>query len=310
MTRMSPTYTQPLHLKLSRLLLLAAFFCTSCSIKLINHNSERYLAGPAIRDYQPENIVEEVQYPCSVPGPSHRRMIVYLPKDYYQTDRRYPVFYLLHGARGYETSWIRFGEVYQTTDSLWRNGLAEHCIVVMPNVNQYNSEADYDGGRAKNAWESIWEIDGKAEWSFCKDVVELVDSLYRTIPDKEHRAIGGLSIGGLQSIYFGANYPEKFGNIIAMSPYFYADGRHHAYYHAFYDNLKPKMKVQFSDNPPMTYYLFAGKKDLARPATARFHRFMNRKQYPHVYRLYPGSHDWPDGWIDEYRDVLPQLFKD
>lgn len=288
---------------------MAAFFCVSCSIKLINPNSERYRPGPAIRDYQPENIVEEVQYPCSVTGPTFRRMIVYLPKDYYQSDERYPVIYLLHGARGYETSWIRFGEVYQTTDSLWRNGLANKCIVVMPNVNQYYDDQDYDGGRFKGAFESIWEVDGKVEWSFVKDVVDLTDSLYRTIPEKEYRAVGGLSIGGLQSIYFGANHPEVFGNVVAMSPYFGVSGKRHAYNHAFYDNLKPKMAVQFRECPPKLFFLYAGIWDLARPATSKFHRFMNRKGYPHEYKKYPGSHDWPKGWIEEYKDALQHLFK-
>ena len=288
---------------------MTAFLCMSCSIKLMNPSSERYLAGPAIRDYQPENIVEEVQYPCSVTGPTQRRMIVYLPKDYYESDKQYPVFYLLHGARGYETSWIRFGEVYQSTDSLWKHSLAEQCIIVMPNVNQYYDDKDYDGGRFKGAYESIWEVDGKAEWSFISDVVNLTDSLYRTIPERQYRAVGGLSIGGIQSIYFGANYPEVFGNIIAMSPYFWTSGKHHAYYHAFYDNLKPKMAVQFRDYPPETYFLFAGKWDLARPSTLKLHRYMERKGYPHVYKKYPGSHDWPNGWIEEYKDVLPLLFR-
>ncbi len=91
---------------------------SSCaSIPVINKSSELYLAGPAIRDYQPEGLVEEVQYECSVTGPTRRRMIVYLPKDYYISGKSYPVLYLLHGARGYETSWIRFGEVYESTDS-------------------------------------------------------------------------------------------------------------------------------------------------------------------------------------------------
>ena len=113
------------------LVLLTLF---SCDISR-NRGSEMYLPGPAIRDgYSPMGLVEELQYSGSVPGPTHRRMIVYLPPDYYRTERRFPVLYLLHGARGYETSWIRKGHVYQSTDSLWREGLAEPCIVVMPNV--------------------------------------------------------------------------------------------------------------------------------------------------------------------------------
>lgn len=287
---------------------LAAFFCASCSRYLTLQGSEGYLAGPAIRDYQPENLVEEHLYPCSVPGPENRRMIVYLPRDYYESGINYPVLYLLHGARGYETAWIRKGQVYQSTDSLWRNGLAKPCIIVMPNINQYNDEKDYDGGRYKNAWESIWEIDGKAEWSFVKDVVEYVDNHYRTIPDKEHRAIAGLSVGGIQSIYFGANSPDVFGWIVAMSPYFQFKGKHHAYYHAFYDNLYDKMAVEFGENPPCGYFLFAGKNDLARPKTLKHHRYMEKMGYPHSYEQYPGSHNWKGCWIPEYRDILPKLF--
>lgn len=283
---------------------------SSCaSIPLINKSSERYLAGPAIRDYQPEGIVEEVHYECSVTGPSHRRMIVYLPSDYYTSGERYPVLYLLHGARGYETSWVRFGDVYKSTDSLWRENKAERCIIVMPNVNQYDDEEDYDGGRAKNAFESIREVDGKAEWSFVHDVVMLTDSLYRTIPDKEHRAIAGLSIGGYQSICFGANYPDIFGYVGAMSPFFGTRGKNHAYYKAFYGDFRDKIDNQFQDNPPEGYYLYAGKWDICRPSTLRFHYRLNRKGYTHTYIKFPGSHSWPKGWAQEYKDMFQKLFK-
>ena len=291
---------------------LSLLVFNACAI-LPNKNSERYYPGPAIRpqEYVPQNLVEEVVQPCSVTGPANRRMIVYLPKDYYSSGKRYPVIYLLHGARGYETSWIRFGRVYETTDSLWREGKAPECIVVMPNLNQYNDESDYDGGRFKGAYESIWEVDGKAEWAFCKDVVDLTDSLYRTIPDKQHRAVAGLSIGGLQSIYFGANHPDIFGYIGAFSPYFWTAGKNHAYRKAFYGDLHGKMAREFRDSPPSGYYLYAGKWDLARPATLHHHQYMIRMGYPHHYAKYPGSHDWPNGgWADEYCDFLQKIFQE
>ena len=290
------------------LLISGLFFLTSCGV-FRNTKSETYHPGPAIRDYQPEGIVEEVIYPASVPGPTSRRMIVYLPAEYATRQDRYPVFYLLHGARGYETSWIRKGRVYQSTDSLWREGKAAPCIIVMPNVNQYDNDEDYDGGRFKDAWESIWEVDGTVESAFVNDVVKLVDSLYRTIPDKEHRAIAGLSIGGYQSIYFGANHPDVFGYIGAFSPYMWGLGKSTTYRKHFYSNLHKKMGVQFGDNPPDGYYLYAGKWDIMRPATLKVHFFMNRKGFQHSYFRYPGSHDWKKGWIDEYQDMLQRVFK-
>lgn len=72
-----------------------------------------------------KGILEECVYHCSVKGPSERRMLVYLPADYYETSTRYPVFYLLHGARGNETSWIMKGDLLQNIDSLTANGLME-----------------------------------------------------------------------------------------------------------------------------------------------------------------------------------------
>ena len=282
----------------------------SCGV-FRNRKAETYLPGPAIRDgYSPQGIVEEVQYAGSVPGPSFRRMIVYLPADYYRSDRRYPVLYLLHGARGYETSWIRKGRVYQSTDSLWREGLARPCIVVMPNVNQYNDDQDYEGGRFKDAWESIFEVDGTVEYAFVHDVVNVVDSLYRTVPDKAHRAVAGLSIGGFQSIYIGANHPDVFGYIGSMSPYTWGLGRNRGYRKLFYGHLYRRMATQYASNPPLGFYLYAGKQDIMLPSTLRIHHRMNKKGYQHEFHKYPGGHDWRKGWIEEYKDMLQKLFKD
>lgn len=274
-------------------------------------SSEKYLPGPAIRaDYTPQGIVEEHFHTCSVKGPSKRRLIAYLPADYYQGNRHYPVLYLLHGARGYETTWIRKGQVYQTCDSLWREGKATPCIVIMPNVNSYNDDYDYDGGRFKDAFESIFEVNGIVESAFMKDVVQFVDSLYRTVPDAAHRAVAGLSIGGYQSILFAANYPQEFGYVGAMSPYTWALGHPSATRHKFYGGLESKMKKQFETAPPKVFYLYAGKWDMMRPATLKLHHRMSLNGYPHGYARYPGSHDWEPGWTDELKDFMQRIFKE
>lgn len=289
--------------------IICVFLSSSCGILRIK-SSEAYLPGPAIRaEYQPKNIVEEIVQPCSVPGPTERRIIVYLPADYYQSNRRYPVLYLLHGARGYETSWIRKGEVYQTADSLWASGKAQPCIIVMPNVNQYNDDADYEGGRFKDAFESIFEMDGVVESAFLKDVVGLVDSLYRTQADRAGRAIAGLSIGGCQTMYLAANNPEAFGYVGAMSPYVWAIGHPGIAHYRFYGNLRRKINRQYAQCPPYGYYLYAGDYDMMRPATHNLHVYMNKKGYPHRYFKYPSSHDWVNGWTEELKDVMQRIFQ-
>ena len=282
---------------------------SSCGVVRFRNAPTYHAGAPYKAGYQQEGIVEEVVYGSSVPGPTSRRMIVYLPKDYYGSERRYPVFYLLHGARGYETSWIRKGFVYESTDSLFRSGLARECIVVMPNVNQYNDDRDFDNSRFKDAYESILEIDGAVESAFVKDVVGLVDSLYRTIPDKSHRAIAGLSIGGCQSVWLSMNHPDVFGYIGAFSPYMWGMSPPSKYRRKFYSHMYSKLRKQF-DNPPKGYYLYAGKKDIMRPSTDRFHQILEQRGYEHLYMKYPGSHDWHDGWIEEYQDMLQRVFKD
>ena len=282
---------------------------SSCGIVRFR-NAPTYHAGPPYqKGYEQKGFVEEIVYDCSVPGPSQRRMIVYLPHDYYQTSKRYQVFYLLHGARGYETSWIRKGRVYESTDSLVAAGLAVPCIVVMPNVNQYNDDEDFENSRFKDAFESIFEVDGTVEYAFVKDVVMRVDSLYRTIPDRKHRAIAGLSIGGYQSIYFGANHPDVFGFIGAFSPYMWSIGKATPYRREFYGKLHERMGLQYGNLPPEGYYLYAGKWDIMRPSTLKLHHYMTRKGYRHEYTRFPGSHDWKNGWIEEYQDMLQRVFK-
>lgn len=291
-------------------LILCVILSSSCGVLRIK-SSERYVSGPAIRDdYKPQGIVEEIVQPCSIPGPTERRIIAYLPADYYQSSERYPVLYLLHGARGYETSWIRFGEVYHTADSLWAEGKAVPCIIIMPNVNQYKDDEDYDGGRFKDAFESILEVDGLVESAFMHDVVGLVDSLYRTKRDGANRAIAGLSIGAYQSIYFGANYPESFGYIGAMSPYMWSLGHPSVTRWKFYSRLHKKMKRQFEEYPPKGYYLYAGTWDMMRPPTNHLHMYMTEKGYPHTYMLYPESHDWPQGWTQELKEMMQRIFKE
>ena len=197
-------------------------------------------AGPAVYPgYVPRGTVEERIYPSSVPGASHRRMIVYLPEGYQDNTRRYPVVYLLHGARGYETSWIKKGLMLQLTDSLFAGGYAVPSIVVMPNMNQYDNDADY------------------------------VDAHFRTIPDKAHRAVAGLSIGGLQSAYLSANNPDTFGYVGLFSPVFRANSLPNPF-RDFYRKFRKKLQVQF-DEPPTRYLLMAGKKDIVRLPASMYH---------------------------------------
>lgn len=251
-------------------------------------------------------ILESRIHKCSVPGPSQRRMYIYLPEGYYGSDERYPVLYLLHGARGNEMSWILKGNLLHNIDSLTTCRMMEKTIVVLPNVNQYNDDNDYGKGRLKGAVESLFESDGHVEDGFIHDVVRAVDTLYRTIPAKEARAIAGLSIGAMQAMHISANVPDMFDYIGMFSPMV-----HPAYSlpgsSDFYKRLRVKQKIQFL-SPPSVYSIMIGRSDFYYPRMKAFVRYLARKHYPYEFIVTKGGHDWYN-WEEYANMFMKELWK-
>ncbi len=119
-----------------------------------------------------------------------------LPADYEQSEKRYPVLYLLHGLTSNYTAWARMNvPEYASRYDL---------IVVMPDVGNswYVNWAQSDEGQ-KNNWEDF----------IIKDLIGHVDSTYRTIAAREGRAINGLSMGGYGGLMLGLRHPDLFCSI-------------------------------------------------------------------------------------------------
>ena len=281
---------------------LLALLC-SCSVA-------RYAHGPQTRDIEAtpgvRGTIQAIDYPSSEKDLDHRRMVVYLPESYSaDTLRRFPVFYLLHGARGNEVTWSDSARVMQRIDSLRAEGKAREFILVMPNMNNYFGEKDYKNGRCVNAMHAFWLLDGEAERHFMHDVVARVDSLYRTGPSKSGRAIAGMSSGALQSIYLSANSPDSFDYVGLFSPYAYPTFAALGHLDV-YAGLWKKLDVQFED-PPALYCIYIGKKDIFLPHIRMFAGEMSRKGYPHQFILTEGGHRWYN-WIDFVTDFCEKLF--
>ena len=83
----------------------------------------------------PHGTVSKVWYPSPTLGMERRRMTVYTPAGYEDSNKQYPVLYLLHGAGGDENAWSELGRAIQIFDNLIAQGKAEPMIVVMPNGN-------------------------------------------------------------------------------------------------------------------------------------------------------------------------------
>ena len=255
----------------------------------------RYARGPETAEIESlphyRGTLRAVTFKSSETAPSERRVVVYLPESY-STDtlRRYPVMYLLHGARGNEVTWIERGDALMSVDSLRQAGAIGDFILVLTNTNNYFSDDDYKNGHAVNAIRAFWLVDGEAEVHFMDDVVATVDSLFRTIPEKGSRAIAGMSTGGLQSIYLSANNPDSFGYVGLFSAYAYNTvfGLSHP---EFYCGLSRKMKAQFADKPAY-YGIMIGNTDIFYPHMRIFDRRMTRRGYEHELIITPGGHEW------------------
>ncbi len=281
------------------ILLFIVCATSSCSTSKFAANTQY----PSVKnEISYKGILEEYIHDCSVKGPKQRRIFVYLPKDYYESNKRYPVFYILHGARGYELSWIEKGNILHNIDSLTAASKMKETIVVFPNANQYNNEADYGKSRLKGAMEAFYEIDGTVEASFVKDVVHSVDSAYRTIPEKRYRAIAGMSIGAMQSMYISANSPDMFGYVGLFSSMVHPvlNKSEHS---SFYKGLKRKLKEQFA-TPLELYSIMIGKTDFYYPRMIMFSNYLKRKGYAHEFHTAKGGHQWFN-W-EEFANIFMQ----
>ena len=170
----------------------------------------------------PHGQVREVWYHSAVTG-SWRHALVYLPPGYdAATDVRYPVLYLQHGGGEDETGWIRQGRANFILDNMIAAGECDPVIVVM--AYGYARPAGYEppdlSGRPFGSPEWRKAIQVMTE-TFEKEVTDVlipfIDETFRTIPDRDHRAMAGLSMGGMQTFHVTLNNLDLFSYIGGFS---------------------------------------------------------------------------------------------
>lgn len=121
---------------------------------------------------------------------------IYLPHCYDEkTDQRYPVLYLLHGQTYTDDQWIRLGAV-DTVDQLILSGESIPFIIVFPDDHYWNLPPGPGFGQR-----------------LVEQLIPYVDANYRTLPDRSHRAIGGMSRGAGWALRLGLTRWELFGSI-------------------------------------------------------------------------------------------------
>ena len=264
----------------------------------------------------PHGDVREVWYHSKVTG-TWRHALVYLPPNYdTQTTERYPVLYLQHGAGEDETGWIRQGNANFILDNLISARNCKPMIVVMAY------------GYARRAGQALPDLTGKPFGSpemlkamqdvaaaFEDDVTQAlipyVDSTFRTLSDRDHRAMAGLSMGGMQTFQITLNHLDLFSYIGGFSG---AGGML-----VLGDRkLDPKTDYNGVFADPVAFakkvhllWLGVGtqESERMRGGLLRLHTSFQEANIQHVFYESPGTdHEWQT-WRRDLKDFAPRLFQ-
>lgn len=188
---------------------------------------------------------------------------VYLPACYqHEPDRRYPVLYLIHGQSYNDDQWDRLG-ADEVADALIASGEVAPFLIVMPRDRVWTQPNE--------------DLFGQA---LVEQLLPWIDENYRTLADRQYRAVGGLSRGAAWAVHLGFSKWESFGAIGAHSlPIFGSDVPHlNDWIAAIPAEARPRI------------YLDIAEKDRWLKIAAWFENLITEAGIPHEWHLYPGYH--------------------
>ena len=278
----------------------------------------------------PHGIVEQVWYPSPTLGMAARRMYIYTPAAYQNSHDRYPVLYLLHGGGGDEEAWDNLGRACEILDNLIAAAKAKPMIVVMTNGNYNETAAPGIVPQVENSLATATSSDMsqmlRFSGSLVADVIPFVDKTYRTIPDRDHRAIAGLSMGGAQTYDTGFHHMDEFAYMSAFSagvimfpgaiktpagqagPPSILQLMGAPINPAAFTNEFPKLDASANQKLHLLY-ITSGESDPLNHANLQFMDWLTSRGVQYKKMILPGfGHEWPF-WRISLAALLPQLFK-
>jgi len=230
-----------------------------------------------------------------------RRAMVYTPAEY---DRnalaRYPVLYLQHGSGEDERGWTNQGRANFILDNLIAEGKAKPMIVVMEQGYATAAgaaqapAAQGRGGGQSSAFEQV----------VLNDLIPMIDATYRTLADRDHRAMAGLSMGGGQTLQITLAHLDKFSWIGSFSsPLRAGMDLKTAYGGAFADAAAFSKKVHL-----LWFGAGTAEERMLTPALA-MSQTLKQAGIPNVFYQSPGTaHEWQT-WRRDLREFAPLLFR-
>jgi enterochelin esterase-like enzyme len=264
-------------------------------------------AGVDISDFKdvPHGDVREVPYFSKATG-QWRRAFVYTPPQY-DTDRKkkFPVLYLQHGAGEDETGWSKQGRVQPILDNLIAEGKAKPMIIVMDNdyATLLHPAADDGHGVGTNP---MGDFVSGFETVLTQELIPLIDKKFRTIANRDHRALAGLSMGGIQTFTIASRHQDLFrymggfsGSANPFAPFDINTSNNGMFKDA--NQCNKSMRVVFIG-------IGTAEPENMRKGVLAFHDLISQRGVKTVFYESPGtSHEWLT-WRRDLEQFAPLLF--
>ena len=226
-----------------------------------------------------------------------RKCLVYTPPGYdSDTSKKYPVLYLQHGSGESEYGWTMQGKVNFILDNLIAEGKAVPMIIVMDNGYAARPGAENEprpGGRDNKLFSEL----------VINEIVPMIDREYRTIADRQHRAIAGLSMGAGQAMQTGLGNLDTFASIGAFSGG--GGGRNFdpntSYSGIFRDSSIANQKIKL-------LWLGCGDLDAGFAPAKKMHEVLAEHNIRHTWFECHGSHEW-QVWRTHIHEFAQLLFR-
>ncbi len=218
---------------------------------------------------------------------------IYLPPGYAATPgKHYPVLYMLHGLSGSYQEWVDYGLPTYLDERIWLGGI-QPFIIVLP-----LGEQGYWMNHANNG----------PRWAdyVAYDVVNNVDTNYRTLAQPQNRAIGGHSMGGHGALQIGFNYPQVFGIIGAHSPTLRTRQNGYDYFGdaLYFQTVDPVSLAETKDLSNTKLWIDIGDKDTEwLPRAQELRKVLDDRKVSFTWNVWPGEHAG-EYWIEHVKDYV------
>lgn len=258
---------------------------------------------------QQSQVFDNLTLPSKILG-SDRKYAVYLPAGYENSQRHYPVLYLLHGGGDDQTGWVQFGEVQAIADKAFADLKATQMIIIMPDANT-----------GKRGYFNDVNGDFNYEDFFFQELMPFVEKKYRIKSEKKYRAVAGLSMGGGGSYFYAMHHPELFSSACPLSAAVRNESmddfrarlktqniiiKDETKVQAYYDRhtaLVQLEKNKIEDLKSVKWYFDCGDDDFLFEGNSLVHIAFRKKEIPHEFRIRDGAHNWTY-WRTSLPDVL------